>query len=318
MTRLIFAGTPAIACPVLNALIESEYDIVAVYTQPDRPAGRGRQLTASPVKEWAQAHGLPVEQPVNFQSDQARQQLAAYQADMMIVMAYGLLLPASVLSIPRLGCVNIHVSLLPKWRGAAPIARAILAGDQQTGISLMQMDEGLDTGPVYDQHSVSIEPDDTTESLSQRLSDLSAVVLMKHLSAILQGTLKPTPQDLSQATYAKKFKKTDGQLNWSQTGDQLARQIRACMPWPTAYTFDATGCRWRILSAVSIEIDVQSAQPGALLSFDDNGVVIATGSGALSITQLQRAGAKVITAKQWIQSQAAMWSIGDVVFVNEE
>lgn len=318
MTRLIFAGTPAIACPALSALMASEYNLVAVYTQPDRPAGRGRQLTASPVKERALAHGLPVEQPVNFQSDQARQQLAAYQADMMIVMAYGLLLPVSVLSTPRLGCVNIHVSLLPKWRGAAPIARAILAGDQQTGISLMQMDEGLDTGPVYDQHSVSIEPDDTTDSLSQRLSDLSAKVLMKNLPMILQGELKPRYQNSSQATYAKKFKKTDGQLNWSQAGDQLARQIRACMPWPTAYTFDVTGCRWRILSAVPIDLDVQTAVPGTLLSFDENGVVVATGSGALSITQLQRAGAKVITAKQWIQSQAAMWSIGDVVFVNKE
>ncbi|MDO7667725.1 MAG: methionyl-tRNA formyltransferase, partial [Pseudomonadota bacterium] len=234
--RIIFAGTPDFAAETLKALLSTNHEICAVYTQPDRPSGRGRKLTASPVKQLALEHDIPVEQPLNFKEDEAKQILANYQADLMIVVAYGLLLPPSVLDTPSLGCINVHASLLPRWRGAAPIQRAILAGDTETGVCIMQMEAGLDTGPVLSRASCPINIDDTAQTLHDRLAVLGADTLLAALPNIVELQSKAQAQNDELTCYAAKLLKPEAEIDWQQSADQLVRQIQAFNPWPVAQT----------------------------------------------------------------------------------
>ena len=234
--KIVFAGTPDFSVPALDALLTSGHDVIAVYTQPDRPAGRGRKLTASPVKARALEHGIPVHQPLSLKRPEEQERLAALAPDVMVVVAYGLLLPPAVLAIPRLGCVNIHASLLPRWRGAAPIQRAILAGDAETGVTLMQMEKGLDTGPMLATVRCPIGPDDTAETLHDRLAALGAGALVPTLERLDRGEITAEPQDDTQACYAAKLDKAEAVLDWRRPAVELERQVRAFNPWPVAQT----------------------------------------------------------------------------------
>ncbi|QEW05019.1 methionyl-tRNA formyltransferase [Nitrincola iocasae] len=287
--RIVFAGTPEFAASSLAALLEQSHQIIAVYTQPDRPAGRGRKLVQSPVKQLALQHNLPVYQPLNFKSDQAIDELAALHPDLMIVAAYGLLLPQAVLNLPRLGCINVHASLLPRWRGAAPIHRALLAGDSQTGITIMQMDAGLDTGAMLYKRSTNILPGETAGSLHDRLAALGAETLIDSLVALIQGQLKPEKQDDSQACYAAKLVKEEGRIDWSLPAEQLAVQIRGLNPWPVAF------CRLedetlRIWQAEADASEKTTTSPGTLTAIQRDGLVVATGQGLLKLTHIQLPG----------------------------
>ncbi|WP_416306803.1 methionyl-tRNA formyltransferase [Neptunicella sp. SCSIO 80796] len=295
--NIIFAGTPDFAAKHLDALIASEHRVVAVYSQPDRPAGRGKKLQASPVKQLAEKHNIPVFQPQSLRDQQAQDQLAELQADIMIVVAYGLILPKAVLNIPRLGCLNVHGSLLPKWRGAAPIQRAIWAGDDETGITIMQMDEGLDTGDMLTKHRLNIQHDETSASLYAKLAELGPVSLLETLNNLQD--IKPEAQDNSQSSYAEKLSKQEAQINWSHNAIQLARNIRAFNPWPVAFF---------LLADLSIKVwqaDVvnQSGQPGEILAAGKDGIVIATGAQALRITQLQIPGKKAMSAAEILNAR---------------
>ncbi|MCF8005300.1 MAG: methionyl-tRNA formyltransferase, partial [Chromatiaceae bacterium] len=234
--RIIFAGTPTFAVPALSALIAADWPVVAVYTQPDRPAGRGRKIMPGPVKQTALDAGIPVFQPTSLKHSEALEQLETLAPDLMVVAAYGLILPPAVLDCPRLGCINIHASLLPRWRGAAPIQRAIAAGDEQTGISLMQMEQGLDTGPVYARQRTRIGPRETGGSLHDRLAAIGAKLLVDSLPAICEGAPTPEPQDPERATYASKLEKRESTIDWQRSAIEIDRQIRAFDPWPVAQT----------------------------------------------------------------------------------
>jgi methionyl-tRNA formyltransferase len=305
---LIFAGTPEFAATVLAALLSGPYPVRAVYTQPDRPAGRGRKPTPSPVKRLALAHGLPVEQPHSLAGAAAREKLADYQGDAMIVAAYGLLLPGAILDTPPLGCINVHASLLPRWRGAAPIQHAILAGDSETGISIMQMDAGLDTGPVLMRVPCPIRDDDTAGSLHDTLADLGADTLMRALEGIVAGTLEATPQDASLATHAGRIAKDDGLLDWSRPAETLERQVRAFNPWPVTFTFlppPATGGegeRLRIWSARALPMD-DAAVPGTVIASGPAGIDVAAGRGALRILTLQAEGKRVMSSGDYLNAR---------------
>lgn len=288
--RIVFAGTPDFAAASLAALLETEHQVVAVYTQPDRPAGRGRKLSASPVKRLAQAHHLPVCQPTSLRDEAAQQALAELEPDLMVVVAYGLLLPQAVLDIPRLGCINVHASLLPRWRGAAPIHRALLAGDTETGITIMQMEAGLDTGPMLSIARCPIAADETSGALHDRLAALGAETLVATLAPLAQGALEPQPQDDAQATYAHKLEKKEGAIDWTQPAEALARQIRGLNPWPVAYT-EFQGQTLRIWQA-TWEAGASTHAPGTILEQRRDALVVATGSGLLCLTQLQLPGGK--------------------------
>jgi methionyl-tRNA formyltransferase len=292
--RIIYAGTPEFAVPPLAALIGAGHDLCAVYTQPDRPAGRGQRLTASPVKQLAVAHGLAVRQPKTLKDAEAQRELAALAADVMVVAAYGLILPQPVLDAPRQGCINIHASLLPRWRGAAPIHRAILAGDVETGITIMQMEAGLDTGPMLLKLRCAIEPTDTAASLHDRLSTSGAEAILAALARLEQGTLQPEAQDDGLATYAKKIEKAEAELDWSQPAVQLDRQVRAFNPWPVAQTrFDGQVLRvWRAQPLA----EIVEARPGTVTRVGNVGVDVATGAGLLRLTEVQLSGKKPVDA----------------------
>ena len=297
--RLVFAGTPEFALPCLRACLDAPVDVVAVYTQPDRPAGRGRQLLASPVKQEALAAGIPVEQPETLKDIDARRQLRRYAADLLIVVAYGLILPRRVLALPRLGCWNVHASLLPRWRGAAPIQRAILAGDSESGVDLMQMEAGLDTGPILLERRTPIASDETGGSLHDRLAALGADVLAEGLARIAQGeSLRPQPQAETGVTYAHKIEKSEARLDWTHSATQLDRQIRAFFPWPIAETRFA-GESLRILRARIVEPMGTHDTPGTLLGIADDGLHVACGEGVLAVRELQRAGKRPVSARDF-------------------
>jgi len=294
-SRVIFAGTPEFALVSLRALVESGRPPVAVLTQPDRPAGRGKKLTASPVKEYAVAQGIPVLQPTSLRDEAAVAELRAVRPDVLIVAAYGLILPQEVLDVPRLGCLNVHASILPRWRGAAPIQAAILAGDEATGISLMAMTAGLDCGPVYTIERIDIGEDESAAQLHDRLADLGGSVLINHLDDILEGRVVATDQDESLATYAGKIVTSDARIDWGATADELVRSVRAYNPFPGAFFFagDDRIKVWRASTAEGV------AEPGTVLQCDRDGIIVACGSGALRLDELQLAGKRRVAAQDF-------------------
>ncbi|WP_241974333.1 methionyl-tRNA formyltransferase [Aliidiomarina minuta] len=314
--RIIFAGTPDFAARHLQALLDNNHhEVVAVYTQPDRPAGRGKKLQASAVKELALQYQISIEQPESLKSESAQQQLASYQADIMIVVAYGLLLPQAVLEIPRLGCVNVHGSLLPRWRGAAPIQRAIWAGDKETGVTIMQMDEGLDTGPMLLKRSIPIENQDTSASIYNKLAELGPEALLQTLTQLENGTCNPEPQDDSNASYAKKLKKQEAQIDWKQDAEFIERCIRAFTPWPgTEFTLE--GMRFKVWQANVCQGEA-NALPGTILQADKSGLRVQTEQGALNITQLQPPGKKAMPIADVLNARAALFQPGVILSQHE-
>lgn len=310
--RIVFAGTPDFAATHLAALLQSVHEIVAVYTQPDRPAGRGKQLTASPVKQLAQQHSIPVLQPLHFREAHDRTQLANLQPDIMVVVAYGLLLPQAVLDIPRLGCINVHASLLPRWRGAAPIQRAIEAGDTETGVCIMQMEAGLDTGPVLHRATCAISADDTAASLHDRLAQLGAQTLLPALDALAAGNLSATPQQHTQATYAHKLNKEEAHLDFSRTAQALSQQVRAFHPFPVSWCQLPNGERLRVWRAQYEEKNNQAAA-GSVLALDAEGLRVACGTGALLITELQLPNRNRMAVRDIVNGHLLHLSVGDLL-----
>ena len=298
--RIVYAGTPEFAVPALDALCATQHKVVAVYTQPDRPAGRGRVLTASPVKQCAQIHALPVEQPLNFRDASTVEQLCSYQPDVMVVAAYGLILPQAVLDIPRFGCINIHASLLPRWRGAAPIQRAILAGDAETGVTIMRMEAGLDTGPMINKRGFALTASDTTASVHDRLSTLGATLLIQVLNNLSEALHQAIPQPQDGVTYAKKLSKDEAVLDWSLPAEQLDRQIRAFNPWPMAETrlHDQQLRVWR----AAVMPNGHNKIPGTVLAANNNGIQVACGGNVLNLLEVQLAGRNRLSAAEFIKS----------------
>lgn len=294
--RIVFAGTPEFALPALGACAASKHDLVAVYTQPDRPAGRGRKLTPSPVKQRALELGLPVLQPSSLKPAEAQTELAALKPALMVVIAYGLILPQAVLDIPALGCVNLHASLLPRWRGAAPIQRAILAGDTETGVTLMRMEAGLDTGPMLATQSATIAADETGQTLHDRLAQISGQLLAANLDALAARSLRAEPQPATGVTYAHKLEKAEAKLDWSRPAHELARAVRAFNPWPVAFG-ELAGEPVRIWQA-GVPMDRADAAPGTILRADAAGIDIATGRGVLRALKLQWPGGRALTAAE--------------------
>jgi methionyl-tRNA formyltransferase len=301
--KIIFAGTPLFALPCLEALFTSRHQLLAVYTQPDRPAGRGRHVQASAIKQWASTQQLSIKQPLNFKDSAAVDELRALAPDLMIVIAYGLILPPSVLAIPRLGCINVHASLLPRWRGAAPIQQAILQGDEETGITIMQMDAGLDTGAILAQVSCPIAKANA-EELHHRLSHLAVDALLTSIDALEDGRLQPQAQNDALACYAAKIHKTDAAINWNATADVIERQIRAFNPWPIAYTQADELCL-RIHQARVFPLE-HHAKPGTLLELSPDGMLVAAGKDALRIERLQVPGGKILSIAEWLRGRPKM------------
>jgi methionyl-tRNA formyltransferase len=299
--RIVFAGTPEFAVPSLRAAARRG-EIVAAYTQPDRPAGRGRGMQASPVKLEALGRGIPVLQPETLRTQLSRDALRALQPDLMVVVAYGLLLPQSVLDIPKHGCWNVHASLLPRWRGAAPIQRAIEAGDAETGVCLMQMEKGLDTGPVLLSQRLSIGADETGGQLHDRLALLGAQVLADGLG-LLRAGMKPVavPQSEAGATYARKLDKAEARLDWTQSADELARKVRAYQPWPVAEA-QLAGERVRIHAAEALPL-AHDAAPGTVLLARREGIDVACGEGALRLTRVQREGGRPVAVADYLNAR---------------
>jgi methionyl-tRNA formyltransferase len=296
--RIAFAGTPQFALPALHALLKSGHQVVGVLTQPDRPAGRGQQLRASPVKLLATEHRLPIAQPQTLKTPEGRADLARWAPDVLVVVAYGLILPQAALDLPRLGCLNIHGSLLPRWRGAAPIQRAILAGDAETGVTIMQLDAGLDTGPMLLERRHPIGLHDTAGDLHDALSELGALALIEALEGLAAGTLKPRAQPEAGATHAAKIDKAEAALDWSASASQLDRQVRAFNPWPIAETRFGNETL-RVIRARVADTGGVHGPPGTLLGLADDGLRIACGEGVLSIGELQRAGKRPISARDF-------------------
>ena len=298
--RIVFAGTPEFSVPALDALHAAGHEIAAVYTQPDRPAGRGRTLTASPVKQRALELGLPVEQPASLKDAAAVARLNEHAPDLMVVVAYGLILPQAVLDVPRLGCLNIHASLLPRWRGAAPIQRAILAGDTLTGVTIMKMDAGLDTGPMLLERPVAIGADETAGHLHDRLSAVGAEAIVAAIDGWLAGRITPVAQPVEGATYAAKIRKEEAAIDWTQPAAAIARQVRAFNPWPVAET-RWQGQQLRIWEARALEA-APAVAPGEVVEAGNGRLAVATGVGRLLLERLQLAGRGVLTAAEFLNA----------------
>ena len=298
---IVFAGTPEFAVPALETLLAGPHRVVAVYTQPDRPAGRGRPLTASPVKACAVAARVPVEQPLNFKEPVSRERLAVYRPDLMIVVAYGLILPPAVLDLPRFGCVNIHASLLPRWRGAAPIQRAILAGDAETGVNVMRMESGLDTGPVLLEARTSIGPRDTASTLHDRLARMGAELLPRAIDGLATGELQARSQASEGVTYAHKIQKEEARIDWRKSAVEIDRQVRAFNPWPVAETV-LKGEQLRVWEAEPVD-ESGTQTPGAIVATSGLGIDVATGAGVLRLTRVQAPGRKATSAAEFARAR---------------
>ena len=308
MLRIVFAGTPEFALPALKTLIESEHEVIAVYTQPDRPAGRGRQLRASPVKHLAQIHQLPVYQPETLRHLEAQRELEKLKPDLMIVVAYGLLLPEAILKLPKFGCINIHASLLPRWRGAAPIQRALEAGDQETGLTLMQMDKGLDKGAMLYKAFCPIRVEDNAQDLQDRLAALQPGALRETLKLLETGSLQPEIQDESLVTYAAKLTKAEAEIVWQETAVTLARRIRAFNPFPVTYSY-LQNQLIKIWQAELVE-EKHQVKPGTILRSDAQGIVVATGAYGLRLTKIQLAGGKPLAVKEILHARQQLFAAG--------
>ena len=309
--NIVFAGTPEFGVPCLDALIKSAHHLSAIYTQPDRPAGRGRKMQASAVKEWALAHNIPVYQPLNFKTQEAIDELAALKPDLIIVIAYGLILPRQVLDIPRLGCINVHASLLPRWRGASPIQQAILHGDEYTGVTIMQMDVGLDTGPMLTKTEYLISATETTGSLHNQLAAISAQPLLNTVERLACDQAEALLQDDSLATYAKKINKEDACIDWQNAAALIDQQIRGFNPWPIAYT-NLNDEPLRIHQASLVEC-IGTAVPGSVLRLDKKGMLVATGQGGLLIEKIQFPSAKAVSIADWLNSGKTHLHVGLVL-----
>jgi methionyl-tRNA formyltransferase len=306
--RIVFAGTPDFAARHLAALLSSEHEVIAVYTQPDRPAGRGKKLTASPVKNIALENDIPVYQPENFKSDEAKQELADLNADIMVVVAYGLLLPQAVLDTPRLGCINVHGSILPRWRGAAPIQRSIWAGDAETGVTIMQMDIGLDTGDMLKIATLPIEATDTSASMYEKLAGLGPDALVDCLADIAAGTAVAEKQDDERANYAKKLSKEEARINWSDDAAHIERCVRAFNPWPMSH-FEAAENSIKVWQSRVTE-QTSDKPAGTILQADKTGIYVATGQGVLVLEQLQVPGKKAMSVQDILNSRASWFEVG--------
>lgn len=308
--KIIFAGTPDFAARHLDALLASEHQVVGVFTQPDRPAGRGKKLVASPVKTLAESHHIPVFQPASLKAPENQQLVADLNADIMVVVAYGLLLPEAVLTLPRLGCINVHGSLLPRWRGAAPIQRALWAGDDETGITIMQMDAGLDTGDMLVKLTCPIRSTDTSASLYDTLAQLGPQGMLTTLQQLAEGRAVAVKQDDTLATYAKKLSKEEARLNWTLSADQLERCIRAFNPWPVSYfMLDEQPVKaWQ-----ASVLPHQDLQPGTIVQTDKNGIRVATADGVLQLEILQPAGKKPMQARELLNSRQEWFMPGTVL-----
>ncbi len=302
MSRIVFMGTPEFAVPVLDALTQTPHEIVGVFTRPDRPAGRGQKEQASPIKQLAASRGLPIFQPKTFRNPESVTMLRDLSPALVIVAAYGLILPPDVLSIPPLGAVNTHASLLPRHRGAAPIMAAILAGDKETGITLMQMDAGLDTGPILAVRAIPIDEEDTTGTLTGKLSRVAAGLVYDSLPLLLKRELIPEPQDQAHATVFKTVKKEEGLIDWSRPAEEIARRVRAFNPWPSAFTY-WNGLQLKVLRAKAVERTTQD-EPGRVVKLPE-GVAVATGEGALVLRELQLAGKRAMNAEEFARGQRA-------------
>ena len=309
--KIIFAGTPEFAALHLQALINSQHQVIAVYTQPDRPAGRGNKLQASAVKQLAQQYNIPVFQPPTLKDQSAQAELAKLGADLMVVVAYGLLLPQKVLETPKYGCINVHGSLLPKWRGAAPIQRAIWAGDSQTGVTIMQMDAGLDTGPMLHTSSIAIENTETSATLYDKLSIIGPQALMATLDRL--ADIQPQKQDDSQASYAKKLSKEEARINWLHDADQLERNVRAFNPWPVSY-FELGGQTVKVWQSQVRQVDEnQVYRPGEIISVEKQGILVKAGKDALLLQNLQFPGKKPMAIADVLNGRSELFAAGNII-----
>ncbi len=306
--RIVFAGTPDFASAHLQAILDSHHEVIAVYSQPDRPAGRGQKLKPSPVKELALKYNIPVYQPVSLRKEEAQKELAELNADLMIVVAYGLILPQIVLDTPKHGCINVHGSILPRWRGAAPIQRAIEAGDNESGVTIMQMDAGLDTGDMLLKAYCPIADTDTSADLFNKLIEVGQPALLKTVNSIAEGTIVPVKQDDALANYAHKMTKEEARLDWNKSASALDCQVRAFNPWPVTTTqLDDLGIR--VWEAVAIE-ELHSDAPGTLVKADKNGLDIACASGILRVTKLQLAGNRAMNVQDLLNGKKELFSMG--------
>lgn len=308
--KIIFAGTPDFAARHLDALLASEHQVVGVFTQPDRPAGRGNKLTPSPVKVLAQTHDIPVFQPKSLKPEDNQQLVAELHADIMVVVAYGLILPKAVLDMPRLGCINVHGSLLPRWRGAAPIQRSLWAGDSETGVTIMQMDVGLDTGDMLHKLSCPITAEDTSASLYEKLAQLGPQGMLLTLELLAEGNAQPEVQDEALVSYAEKLSKEEARLDWSLSAEQLERCIRAFNPWPMSY-FMVDEQPVKVWQASVLPH--QNKQPGEIVQADKHGIQIATADGVLNLLSLQPAGKKAMSAQDLLNSRREWFVPGTVL-----
>ena len=306
--RIVFAGTPEFAAEHLKALLDSPHDVVAVYTQPDRPAGRGQKLMPSPVKQLAVLHDIPVLQPPTLRAAEAQAELAALAPDLMVVVAYGLILPQAVLDIPRLGCINSHASLLPRWRGAAPIQRAVQAGDAESGVTVMRMEAGLDTGPMLLKVSTPIDAQDTGGSLHDRLASLGPVAVLQAIAGLQDGSLSGEIQDDTLATYAHKLNKDEARLDWTRPAVELERLVRAFNPWPICHS-TLEGAAIKVLGA---ELSTEQGQPGEILSASKDGLVVACGAQSLRLTRVQLPGGKALSFADVFNSRREQFAPGQV------